>query len=115
MTPDQFADFCFSLPGAWPDSPWEGHSVAKVGPGERGKIFAFLGASAVGLKLGASRDEADEWLLRYPEEASVMAYIGRHGWTDLAYGKAIPDDEIIDAIRESYDRIVAGIPGKFRP
>ena len=35
---------CAAKPGAWPDNPW-GHElpVYKVGAGERGKIFAFLG------------------------------------------------------------------------
>ena len=68
---------CLALPGAWPDNPWgHEHPVVKVGPGEAGKIFAFLGADGVGVKAGASREEADEWLARFPGDASVMAYIG---------------------------------------
>ena len=40
---------CAGLPGAWPDNPWDhDHPVYKVGPGERGKIFAFLGATRSG-------------------------------------------------------------------
>ena len=35
---------CLAKPGAWPDEPWEADTVAKVGPGERGKIVAFLGS-----------------------------------------------------------------------
>ena len=50
-----------------------------MGPGERGKIFAFLGEGTVGVKAGATREEADEWLHRYPDDATVMAYIGRSG------------------------------------
>lgn len=115
MTPQQLTDFCLALPGAWPDSPWENHTVAKVGPGEKGKIFAFLGEDRIGLKLGATREEADAWLAQYPEDASVMAYIGRHGWTDLRPGGAIGDDEILDAVRESWERVVAGLPCKYRP
>jgi hypothetical protein len=76
---------CAAKPGAWPDNPWEHeHPVFKVGPGERGKIFAFLGAHGVGIKAGGSREEADEWLARFPGDATVMAYIGRSGWNDLA-------------------------------
>jgi hypothetical protein len=40
--------------------------VIKVGPGERGKIFAFLGDDGVGVKSGRSREEADEWLAAVP-------------------------------------------------
>ena len=84
MRPNEVLAYCLSKPGAWQDEPWEGDTVAKVGP----KIFAFLGSGgdAVGLKCGRSREEADEWLARYPDDASVMAYIGRSGWNTLRVG-----------------------------
>jgi predicted DNA-binding protein (MmcQ/YjbR family) len=71
--------------------------------------------SAVGLKCGATREVADEWLLRYPHDASVMAYIGRSGWNTLQAGGAIPDDELREAIDTSYDVVVAKLPKKDRP
>ena len=74
-------------PGAWEDQPWEGDVVAKVGP----KIFAFLGTGTLGLKCGRTRAEADEWLARYPDDASVMA---------------------VDA---SYRDVLARLPKKDRP
>ena len=111
VRPDELKRLCLSKPGAWPDEPWEGDTVAKVGP----KIFAFLGSESVGLKCGRSRDEADEWLARYPDDASVMAYIGRSGWNTLRIGGAIPDDEIRDAVDASYDAVVAKLPKKHRP
>ncbi len=79
------------------------------------KIFAFLGSEAVGVKAGATREEADEWLARYPDDASVMAYIGRSGWNTLAVGGAIPDDEILEAVDESYRLVVSRLPKKHRP
>jgi predicted DNA-binding protein (MmcQ/YjbR family) len=107
---------CLGKPGAWSDNPWDHeHPVIKVGPGERGKIFAFLGAGNVGVKAGRSREVADEWLLRYPDDASVMAYIGRSGWNSLALGGAIPDDELLEAVDESYRMVVDGLPKKLRP
>ena len=65
MTRQELLAYCLAKPGAWQDEPWEDDVVVKVG----GKIFAFLGSgpgSAVGLKCGATREVADEWLLRYP-------------------------------------------------
>jgi predicted DNA-binding protein (MmcQ/YjbR family) len=106
--------YCLAKPGAWQDEPWEGDVVAKVGP----KIFAFLGggpAATIGLKCGASREEADEWVHRYPDEASAMAYIGRSGWNTLRVGGAIGDDEILEAIDASYATIVSKLPKKDRP
>ncbi len=112
MTPDEMLAHCLAKPGAWQDEPWEGDVVAKVGD----KIFAFLGSGgSVGVKCGSSREEADEWLLRYPEDASVMAYIGRSGWNTLVHGGAIPDDELLQAIDDSYDTVVAKLPKRLRP
>ena len=89
--------------------------MAKVGPSGKGKIFAFMGADTVGVKAGANRDEADEWLARYPDDAAVMAYIGRSGWNTLRIGGAIPDDEIEEAIDTSYELVVAKLPKSHRP
>ena len=114
MTWDEVLEYCLAKPGAWQDEPWDGDVVAKVGP----KIFAFLGSgqsATVGVKCGADRLTADEWLLRYPDDAAVMAYIGRSGWNTLRTGGAIPDDEIIEAIDVSYDTVVSKLPKKDRP
>ena len=108
--------YCLTKPGAWPDNPWDHeHPVFKVGPGERGKIFAFVGADHVGVKAGATREVADEWLHRYPDDASVMAYIGRSGWNDLVLAGAIPDEELVEALEESYRLVVSRLPKRDRP
>ncbi len=118
MTRATLLAYCLAKPGAWQDEPWEGDVVVKVGP----KIFAFLGgepgsgaAVEIGLKCGATREIADEWLARYPDDARVMAYIGRSGWNTLRAGAAIPDDEVREAIDASYDAVVAKLPKKDRP
>ena len=115
MTPERLRDHALSKPGAWPDQPWEGDYVAKVGPEGSGKIFAFLGTGSVGVKAGLTRDEADEWLARFPDDAAVMAYIGRSGWNTLTIGGAIPDDELLEAVDDSYALVVAKLPRKHRP
>ncbi len=112
MTPQDLVRYCLDKPGAWQDEPWEGDIVAKVAT----KIFAFLGSgTSVGLKCGLTRDEADEWLARYPQDAAVMPYIGRSGWNTLQVGGAIPDDELLEAVDASYDFVVAKLPKKDRP
>ena len=112
VTPKELVRYCLDKPGAWQDEPWEGDTVAKVAT----KIFAFLGSgTAVGVKCGATRDEADEWLARYPQDAAVMPYIGRSGWNTLQVGGAIPDDELREAVDASYDFVVAKLPKKDRP
>jgi predicted DNA-binding protein (MmcQ/YjbR family) len=114
MTKAEMLAYCLAKPGAWQDEPWEGDIVAKVAS----KIFAFLGSdqsATIGVKCGASRESADEWLARYPDDASVMAYIGRSGWNTLRIGGAIPDDEMLEAVDASYDAVVARLPKKDRP
>ncbi len=112
MTWDELLAYCFGKPGAWQDEPWDGDVVAKVG----GKIFAFPGSGgSVGLKCGATREAADEWLARYPGDATVMAYIGRSGWNSLQLHGAIPADELIEAVDASYEAVVSKLPKKDRP
>jgi predicted DNA-binding protein (MmcQ/YjbR family) len=116
VTREELLGYALAKPGAWEDEPWEGDQVAKV----HDKIFAFFGSGAssstsVGVKGGATREEADEWLLRYPDDASVMAYIGRSGWNTLRVGGAIPDEEIREAVDASYDLVVSRLPKKHRP
>jgi predicted DNA-binding protein (MmcQ/YjbR family) len=115
---DELLAYCLAKPGAWRDEPWGDGVVTKVGP----KIFAFLGvpaaaggAGAVGLKCGATREAADEWLLRFPDDATVMPYIGRSGWNNLAIGRAIDDDEVLEAVDASYAMVVSKLPKKDRP
>ncbi len=111
MMRDELLAYCLAKPGAWQDEPWEGDVVAKV----HDKIFAFVGDESVGLKCGANRDEADEWLLRHPEAAHVMAYIGRSGWNTLDLDKTIEDDELFEAVDDSYATVVSKLPKKHRP
>jgi predicted DNA-binding protein (MmcQ/YjbR family) len=112
VTIDDLLSYCLAKPGAWQDEPWEGDVVVKVGS----KIFAFLGAgTSVGVKCGATREVADEWLARYPDEASVMQYIGRSGWNSLLLGGGIPDEELREAVDASYDMVVSKLPKKDRP
>lgn len=114
MTRDELLAYCLAKPGAWPDEPWEGDTVVKVGP----RIFAFLGAPprpTVGVKCGPDRDVADEWLHRYPDDAEVMPYIGRSGWNTLRIDGGIPDDEVREAVDGSYDAVIAKLPKKHRP
>jgi predicted DNA-binding protein (MmcQ/YjbR family) len=123
---DELLAYCLAKPGAWRDEPWGDGVVTKVGP----KIFAFLGVGhrdaeegehsvshkhSVGLKCGATREAANEWLLRYPGDAAVMPYIGRSGWNNLTVGGAIDDDEILEAIDASYAMVVSKLPKKDRP
>lgn len=111
MSAGPLAAYALGRPGAWADQPWEGDHVAKVAD----KIFCFLGEESIGVKCGQTRSEADEWLAEFPEDASVMAYIGRSGWNTLRIGGAIPADVLREAIDTSYALVVAKLPKSRRP
>lgn len=114
VTWDELLGYCLSKPGAWQDEPWEGDVVAKVNT----KIFAFLGSaggSSVGVKCAETREAADEWLVRYPDDALAMPYIGRSGWNTLKIDGAIPDEELTEAVDASYEAVVSKLPKKDRP
>jgi len=114
LTWDELLAYCLAKPGAWADEPWGDGVVTKVGS----KIFAFLGSAdncSVGVKCGPTRDVANEWLDRYPDDAAVMPYIGRSGWNTLRPDGAIPADELLEAIDSSYAAVVSKLPKKDRP
>ena len=95
---------------------WTRGGTLEVEVREKGdKIFAFTGPGSVGVKCGRTRDEADEWLRRYPHDASAMAYIGRYGWNTLRLDGAIPDAELLEAVETSYADVVARLPRSRRP
>jgi predicted DNA-binding protein (MmcQ/YjbR family) len=82
------------------------------------KIFAFFGSGqppSVGVKCGPNREIADEWLARYPDDASASAYIGRSGWNTLRVCGGIPAEELIEALDASYDTVVSKLPKRERP
>jgi len=119
VKPAALQRYCLAKPGAWLDQPWEGDHVVKVGA----KIFAFLGSLGslgpggvgVGLKCGRGREEADEWVRRYPDDARSSPYIGRFGWNVLSLTGRIPDDELLEAVDASYEQVVAKLPRAQRP
>ncbi|MEU7929855.1 MmcQ/YjbR family DNA-binding protein [Micromonospora sp. NPDC049801] len=111
----EMLSYCLAKPGAWLDRPWEDDEVVKVGS----RIFAFLGngvaAPTVGVKCGATREIADEWLHRHPADARPMPYIGRSGWNTLRLDGGIDTDELTEAVDSSYDMVVAKLPKRERP
>ena len=114
MSHNELFDYCLAKPGAWVDEPWEGDQVVKVAD----KIFAFFGSPggrSVGLKCGRTADEAREWRDQYPDDVTVMAYIGRYGWNTFVTGSAISDAELRDAIDGSYTDVVGRLPKSKRP
>lgn len=112
MTADELLSYALEQLGAWPDQPWEDHTVAKVGP-RPGKIFAFPGEDAVSLKV-APPDGA-ELRLAYPQAVTDAPYLSKRHWVRVALDGTVPDDELRELVVGSYRLVVAGLPRSARP
>ncbi|MFJ6676303.1 MmcQ/YjbR family DNA-binding protein [Actinosynnema sp. NPDC091369] len=114
MTLDDVIAHCLAKPGAEETYPFgDGELCCKVG----GRIFAFIGldGGTVGVKSGATAEEAGHWRERYPDDVAVSAYIGRYGWNRVRLAGAVPADEVRELLDLSYDLIVAKLPRSKRP
>jgi predicted DNA-binding protein (MmcQ/YjbR family) len=98
--------------GAWPDAPWEDHTVAKVGP-RPGKVFAFPGDGAVSLKVAPA--DGAELRLAYPDAVGDAPYLSKRHWVRVALDGTVPDDELRELVAGSYRLVVAGLPRSARP
>jgi predicted DNA-binding protein (MmcQ/YjbR family) len=114
VTREELVAYCLAKPDATEDHPWgEQTLTAKVG----GKVFAFIGlhGGGLGVKCGRDTEESAELRLRYPDDVTVMAYIGRYGWNSVRLGGAVPGDELRELVDDSYDQVVARLPRAKRP
>ena len=114
MTLDDVIEHCLAKPGAEETYPFgDGDLCCKVG----GKVFAFIGLAGgtVGVKSGATAEDAGHWRARYPDDITVSAYIGRYGWNRVRLGAGVPGDEVRELLDLSYDLVVAKLPRSKRP
>lgn len=96
--------FALSLPEAWPDTPWDGDPVAKVGK----KIFVFL-PSAASLRLTVKLPDSADHALSVPGASPTGYGLGRHGWCTVPVGtEDAPLELLLDWVEESY-RTVAPV------
>jgi len=99
---EELQAFALGLPGAWPDTPWEGDPVAKVGK----KIFVFFGSGdgpGMSVKLPDSAGHA----LSVPGASPTSYGLGRHGWCSVPITVDTPPDLLQDWIEESYRTVAS--------
>ena len=111
MTADELLAHALALPGAWPDEPWEGDTVAKVG--RPGKIFLFGGDEGVALKVPPEDREA--LVGTWPGTVGDAPYLSKRHWVRVRLPGAVPDDELLELVEGSHRLVVAGLPKGQRP
>jgi predicted DNA-binding protein (MmcQ/YjbR family) len=113
VTAEELLVLCLDQPGAWPDEPWEGVRVAKVG--RPGKIFVFTelgGAGEAALKVRP--EDRDALLAAFPGTVRDAPYLSRRHWVRISLD-AFPDDELRDLVDTSFRLVCAGLPKAQRP
>lgn len=110
---DSIRDFCLSFPDVTEDMPWADDLCFKV----RGKIFVGMALSDgrfPRITLKCRPDQFHELL--EIDGISVAPYVGRYHWVQLANSNVLPDRELEDLIRQSYNLVAAKTPkSKKRP
>jgi predicted DNA-binding protein (MmcQ/YjbR family) len=110
MNVDQLRKLCLSFPGATEQIQWCDDLLFKVG----GKMFAVtrLEPAKVWLSLKANPENFAE----LTERPGVIPapYLARAKWIALESQDALPDPEIAQLVRESYELVLAKLPRKSR-
>lgn len=115
MNRDAVAEYCASLPGSWPDSPWGPDDlVYKLGSrndeGRGGKIFCFVGGGTTDGQPHAISLKADPAIVpalhQQYEAVHLPRYLNKSHWIAVTLESDLPDEELEDLIEDSYRRIL---------
>src|SRR5712692_11162456 len=110
MDVDWLRKLCLSFPGATEQIQWGYDLLFKVG----GKMFAVtpLEPAPVCLSFKAS----PETFAELTERPNIIPapYLARAQWVALQTRDALPADELVRLLRESYDLVFAKLPKKTR-
>ena len=109
MNIDQLRKLCLSFPGTTEQIQWGDDLLFKVG----GKMFAVtrLEPAKVWLSLKANPESFAE----LTERPGVIPapYLARAKWIALESPEAVPDAELAQLLRESYELVLAKLPRKL--
>ena len=103
MTYEELLAYCLAKPGAWKDSPWEDHVVAKVGD----KIFAYLGDDPPGATLKCELLEAEALRGTYPSITAPEKYLNKNTYNVVPLDGSVPDDVVRSMVDTSYALVAA--------
>jgi predicted DNA-binding protein (MmcQ/YjbR family) len=113
MTHKEIESFLLSFPDTWLDYPFgEGTSVYKVGIKEAGagKLFAIIADESSPLRVSLKCDPLLAETLREKYETVVPGYhLNKKHWNTILCTGQVPDDEIQDLARLSYNLVTGNI------
>jgi predicted DNA-binding protein (MmcQ/YjbR family) len=109
MTHKEIEEYLLSFPNTWLDFPFgEETSVYKIGHKEtkEGKMFALIQNDSNPLKLSLKCDPQLAEVLRDKYETVIPGYhLNKKHWNTILCTGQVPEDEIHDFIRLSYNLV----------
>ncbi|MDB5177265.1 MAG: hypothetical protein JWN75_933 [Candidatus Saccharibacteria bacterium] len=107
MTHKEFDDFVLTLPKVWLDYPFgEETAVYKYGDKPDGKIMAIVTENSKPLRISLKCDPKLAELLRDKYETVIPGYhLNKKHWNTIICSGQVPNDEIIDLTRLSYQLV----------
>jgi predicted DNA-binding protein (MmcQ/YjbR family) len=110
MTIDAVREYCLSLPHATESIQWGNDLVLKVG----GKMFAVMVLEPA--RVWISFKCTPEDFVEMTERPGIIPapYAARYHWVALETKDALPNSELKDRLRQSYDLVFAKLPKKTR-
>jgi len=103
MNAEAIRKYCLSFPHATENLQWGDDLCFKVG----GKIFAIVGLDSVPQRMCFKCTPEGFAELCELEDIRPAPYVGRYKWVMLDRLDALPDAELKDRIRQSYEMVTA--------
>lgn len=110
LTHKDIEDYLLQLPKVWLDYPFgEGSAVYKYGVKPEGKIVAIIAENSKPLQVSLKCDPKLAELLREKYETVLPGYhLNKKHWNTILCTGQVPDDELIDLVRHSYELVSKG-------
>lgn len=107
-----YRDYCLSFPGATEDLPFDENTLCfKVA----GKIFTICDIDEFeSINLKCDPQKAIELREMYPGKVVPGYHMNKKHWNTVSMHDNLPDDLIMEWIKDSYDLVVAKLPKKER-
>lgn len=109
MTQAEIHEILLEYPGAWLDYPFgEDAAVYKVGVDKDAKMFAIVAEGSKPVRLSLKCDPQLAEILREKYETVLPGYhLNKKHWNTIICSGQVPQDELKDMIRHSYELVKA--------
>ncbi len=109
MTHKEFENYLLQLPKVWLDYPFgEGTAVYKYGDKPDGKMVAIIAEDSKPLRVSLKCEPKLAELLREKYETVLPGYhLNKKHWNTILCTGQVPDDELFDLARHSYELVRA--------